>query len=55
MFVILATQKAEIKRIMVRSQPWQMVHKTLPQKYPTKKRTGGLVQVVEYLPASMRP
>jgi hypothetical protein len=33
--MILATQKAEIRRIAVRSQPRQMVHKTQSQKYPT--------------------
>jgi hypothetical protein len=34
--VILATQEAEIRRILVRSQPGQIVHKTLSQK---KKKT----------------
>jgi hypothetical protein len=29
MFIILATQEAEIRRITVRSQPGQIVHKTL--------------------------
>jgi hypothetical protein len=28
--VILAIQEAEIRRIAVRSQPWQIVFKTLP-------------------------
>jgi hypothetical protein len=28
-----------------------MVHKTLSQKYPTEKRAGGVVQVVENLPS----
>jgi hypothetical protein len=32
--VILAIQEAEIRRIMVQSQPGQMVHKTLSQKNP---------------------
>jgi hypothetical protein len=36
--VILATQEAEIRRITVRSQPWQAVRKTL---YRKKKRGGG--------------
>jgi hypothetical protein len=31
--VILATQEAEIRRIMVQSQPGQIVCKTLSQKY----------------------
>jgi hypothetical protein len=39
--VILATQEAEIKRIMVQSQPGQIVHKTLFRKYLTRK---GLVE-----------
>jgi hypothetical protein len=30
--VILATQEAEIRRIMVQSQPRQIVHKTLSQQ-----------------------
>jgi hypothetical protein len=30
--VILAMQKAEIRRIAVQSQPREIVHKTLPQK-----------------------
>jgi hypothetical protein len=33
--VIVATQEAEIRKIMVRSQPRQIVSKTLSQKYPT--------------------
>jgi hypothetical protein len=33
----LATQEAEVRRIMVRSQPGQIVHKTLSRKYPSKK------------------
>jgi hypothetical protein len=35
--VILATQEAEIRRIIVGSQPRQIVQKTLYQKYPTQK------------------
>jgi hypothetical protein len=31
--VILATQKAEIRRITVGSQPRKIFHKTLSQKY----------------------
>jgi hypothetical protein len=29
---------------MVQSQPWQTVHKTLSQKYPSQKRAGGVAQ-----------
>jgi hypothetical protein len=37
--VFLATQKAEIRRIIVQSQPRQIVHKTLSQKkLITKKK-----------------
>jgi hypothetical protein len=40
--VILATQKAENRRIKVRSQPRQIVHETLSQKKNHKKRVGGM-------------
>jgi hypothetical protein len=36
--VILPTQEAEIRRITFRSQPRQIVLKTLSQKYPTQNR-----------------
>jgi hypothetical protein len=36
--VILATQETEIRRIMVQSQPWQIVHKTLSRKKPFTKK-----------------
>jgi hypothetical protein len=36
--VILATQEAEIRRIVVRSQPRQIVHETVSQKYPLQKK-----------------
>jgi hypothetical protein len=39
--VILATQETEIRRIMIWSQLWQIVHKTLSWKYPLQKRVGG--------------
>jgi hypothetical protein len=43
--VILATQKAEMRRIVVQSQPGQIVHKTLRKKKITyKKRAGGVAQ-----------
>jgi hypothetical protein len=42
--VILATQEAEIRRIMVQSQPGQIVHKTLSRKTLHKNRVGGVAQ-----------
>jgi hypothetical protein len=42
MLVILATQEAEIRRIMVRSQPGQIVLETLSQKKTHHKK--GLVE-----------
>jgi hypothetical protein len=42
--VILATQEAEIRRIMVRSQPGKIVHEILSHKNPSQKRAGGVVQ-----------
>jgi hypothetical protein len=45
--VIPATQEAEIRRIEVRSQPGQRVHKTLSQKKKkSQKRAGGVAQGV---------
>jgi hypothetical protein len=44
--VILATQEAEIRRISVKSQLRQIVHKTLSQKTPSQKRAGGVAQSV---------
>jgi hypothetical protein len=35
--VIPATQEAEIRRIMVQSQPGQIVHESLSQKHPSLK------------------
>jgi hypothetical protein len=47
---------ADIRRIMVQSQPGQIVCEMLPQKYPThKKRNDGATQVVEYLPSKCEP
>jgi hypothetical protein len=41
MSVILATQEAEISRIMVQSQPGQIIHETLSRiKHFTKKACG---------------
>jgi hypothetical protein len=42
--VILATQKAEIRRIVARSQPRQKVHKTL-----SRKKTFTKIGLVEWL------
>jgi hypothetical protein len=43
--IILATQEAEIRRIIVRSQPEQIVHKNLSiSKKPITKRAGGVAQ-----------
>jgi hypothetical protein len=52
MAIILATQEAEIRRILVQGQPTQIVHKNLSQKYPTctRKRVGEVTQMVEHLP-----
>jgi hypothetical protein len=50
--VILATQEAEIRRIVVRSQPRQIVHETLSQKYPIQK---GLVEWLKVYALSSSP
>jgi hypothetical protein len=42
--IILATQKAEIRRIVARSQLRQIVCTILSQKTHYKKRAGGLAQ-----------
>jgi hypothetical protein len=42
----LATQEAEIWRIGVRSQPRQIVRKTLSRKNPSQKRAGGVAEGV---------
>jgi hypothetical protein len=42
--IILATQEAEIRRIMVRSQSRQIVHEILSQKTLHKNRAGGVAQ-----------
>jgi hypothetical protein len=42
--LILAIQEAEIRRIEVRSQPEQIVHKTLSQKTLHKNKAGGEAQ-----------
>jgi hypothetical protein len=35
---------------VVQSQLGQIVYEILSQKYPTQKRTAGVIQVVEHLP-----
>jgi hypothetical protein len=42
--VILATQEAEIRRIVVQSWPGQIVHETLSWKKPIKRK-----ELVEWL------
>jgi hypothetical protein len=42
---ILATQEAEIRRITVQTQPRQIVHKTLSQKYPSQKGLAKWLKV----------
>jgi hypothetical protein len=44
--IILATQEAEIRRIVVRSQPGQIVCETLSRKKLSRKRAGGVAQGV---------
>jgi hypothetical protein len=46
MLVILATQEAEIRRIVVRSQLWQIVCETLSQNNSLQNRAGGEAQGV---------
>jgi hypothetical protein len=45
--IILATQKATIRRTVVHSQPGELTPENLSQKHPTQKRAGGVVQVIE--------
>jgi hypothetical protein len=42
--------EAEIRRIVVQSQPRQIVLKTLSQKHPTQKRAAGVAQGVGPVP-----
>jgi hypothetical protein len=44
--VILATQEADIRRIVVQSQPRQTVQETLSWKNTSQKRAGGVAQSV---------
>jgi hypothetical protein len=45
--IILATQEAEFRRIMVWSQARQIVHETLSQKNPSQKRAGGVAPGID--------
>jgi hypothetical protein len=45
--VFLATQEAEIRGIMARSQPGQIVHEILSLETPSQKRTDRVSQGVE--------
>jgi hypothetical protein len=45
--VTLATQEAEVRRIVVQCQPKQIVPKTLSQKNTSQKRAGGMAQGVD--------
>jgi hypothetical protein len=42
--IILATQEAETRGIVVRSQPRKIVHKTLSQKTLHKNRSSGVAK-----------
>jgi hypothetical protein len=55
--VILTTQEATIRRIVVCSQPQESSlwdHETLSWKYPTQKMAGGVAHVVELLPSKCK-
>jgi hypothetical protein len=53
-YVILATQEAEI-RIVVQSQPRQIVYQTLSKKKKTKRRTEWLkVKALSSSPSTKR-
>jgi hypothetical protein len=43
--------KAEVRKLTVPGQLGQIVYKTPSQKHPTRKRAGGVTQVVEHLPS----
>jgi hypothetical protein len=49
--VILAIQEAEIRRIIVQNQPWQIVSKTLSRKNSSQQRAGRVVQEIRVLPS----
>jgi hypothetical protein len=45
--VILATQEAEIRKLVVQGQPRQIVLETLSQKTHHKKKAGGMAEGVD--------
>jgi hypothetical protein len=47
--VILATQEAEIRKIIVWGLPRQIVNEILSQKHSIQKRAGRMAQVGEHL------
>jgi hypothetical protein len=51
--VILATQEVEIRKIMVQSQPGQIVSEPLPRKYPSQKKS--LVEWLKVKSLSSKP
>jgi hypothetical protein len=53
--VILATWEAEIGRIMVQGQSWQIVLQTPISKIMRSKWAGSMAQVVEFHCASRKP
>jgi hypothetical protein len=53
--IILATQEAEIRRITVQARPGKQFIRPYLPKYPTRKKAGGVTQVVEHLPSKVRP
>jgi hypothetical protein len=42
--IILPTQEVNIRRIVVWSQPKQIVHETLSQRNPSQKQAGRVTQ-----------
>jgi hypothetical protein len=45
MFVIVATQETDIRRVVVQSQPGQIVCETLSGKYPSQKGLAEWLKV----------
>jgi hypothetical protein len=53
--VTLATQEAEIRRILVQSQLREKLHKTLSQRYFSQKRGGELTEWLKVKALSSSP
>jgi hypothetical protein len=53
--VILASPEAEIRKIVVRGQPGQIVRVTLSPKFPNQKRAGEWLKWESTCIASMKP